>query len=258
MSLWLGGLSALLIAVPRATRTLAESDRSALLSALLVRFSVVALCCVAALALTGVVQAIVELGALDALVHTGFGRAILVKVALLLLLAFAGYQNRNRLMPAIAAAAEAGRRTGRAGVRLRKNLRLEVGGIAAVLIASSMMVGYAPPSDAQGGPVSGTVTFGADYLEYTVGPATVGSNELHLYLFDADDGSQVDPREVTASARLPDQDVGPLPIDLRKAGPGHYVAPAASFGIAGNWTVDVAVRTSRFDQDDVDIDVPIR
>jgi copper transport protein len=258
MSLWLGGLVALLLALPRATGALAEGDRSALLSSVLIRFSVIALGCVAALAVTGVVQAIVELGDPDALVHTGFGRAILVKVALLLALAFAGYLNRNRLMPAIAAAAAAGRSTGRPGLRLRANLRMEVGGIAAVLIASSMMVGYAPPADIQGGPASGTVTFGGDYLEYTVEPATVGSNELHLYLFDAADGSQVDPKEVTASARLSDQDVGPLPIDLRKAGPGHYVAPAASFGIAGSWTVDVAVRTSRFDQDDVDIDVPIR
>jgi copper transport protein len=258
MSLWLGGLAALLLAVPRATGTLAEGERSALLAAVLVRFSAVALACVAALAVTGVVQAIVELGDVEALVHTGFGRAILVKVGLLLLLAFAGYMNRSRFMPAVAAAAAAGRSTGRAGLRLRANLRLEVGGIAAVLIASSMMVGYAPPADTQGGPVSGTATFGGDYLEYTVEPATVGANELHLYLFDADDGSQVDPKEVTASARLPDQDVGPLPLDLRKAGPGHYVAPAASFGIAGAWTVDVAVRSSRFNQDDVDIDVPIR
>ena len=120
-----------------------------------------------------------------------------------------------------------------------------------------MMVGYAPPSEAQAGPVSGSQTVGANYLEYTVEPATVGSNELHLYLFDSDDGSQVDPKELTATASLESADVGPLELELRKAGPGHYVAPRADFGIEGDWTVDITVRTSRFDQDEVGIEIPI-
>jgi copper transport protein len=62
---------------------------------------------------------------------------------------------------------------------------------------------------------------------------------------------------MTATASLTSEDVGPIDLDLRKAGPGHYVAPAASFGISGDWTLEIAIRTSRFDQNDVDVDVPI-
>ena len=56
----------------------------------------------------------------------------------------------------------------------------------------------------------------------------------------------------------PDRGIGPLEPDLRHAGPGHYVAPAAEFGAPGDWTVTVTVRTSRFDEDAAELEVPIR
>jgi len=257
MTLWLGGLAALLLAVPAATSRIDEGERSGLLLATLQRFSPLALACVAALAVSGTVRAIIEVGSFSALVDTGFGRAVVVKAVVLLVLIGLGYANRNRLMPAIAERAAASQLTGGPGRRLRTNLRFEVAGIAVALLAASMMVGYAPPSEAASGPVSGSETVGLNYLEYTIEPATVGANEIHLYLFDSDDGSQVDPKELTATASLASADVGPLDIDLRKAGPGHYVSQRADFGIKGDWTVEVTVRTSRFDQDDVEIDVPI-
>lgn len=258
MTLWLGGLAAMLLALPAATAAVEPEERSGVLSTALRRFSPLALACVLALAVSGTVQAIIEVGSFGALLDTGFGRAVVAKALILAVLAGLGYANRSRLMPAIERLAAAAQPTGTPGRRLRSNLRLEVAGIAVALAAASMMAGYAPPSDAASGPVSGSVTAGDNYLEYTVEPATVGANQLHLYLFASDDGSQVDPRELTASASLGSADVGPLELDLRKAGPGHYVAPRADFGIKGDWTVDVAVRTSRFDQDEAEFEVPIQ
>jgi len=257
MSIWLGGLVALVAAVPAGTRRLPAPVRSGVVSGCLGRFSPLALGSVIALALTGTVQAVVEVGSFPALVDTGFGRAVLAKILLLGVLVGLGWSNRNRLMPAIRRLAESRSALGKIGRRLRDNLRIEVAAIAVVLAVSSLLVGYAPSSDTAEGPVSGEVTVGDAYLEYTVEPATVGSNQLHLYLFDADDGSQLDPKEVTAVAALPDRDIGPLDIDLRKAGPGHYTTSAADFGVPGDWRVSVAVRTSRFDQDEADFDVPI-
>lgn len=257
MSVWIGGLASLLVGVAGATARLRADRRSTLLHAALARFSPLALGSVVALALTGALQAIFELGSVPALIETGFGRAVLIKVVLLVGLAVLGYLNRNRIIPRLAELASGARSPGGPGVLLRRNLRLEVGGIAAVLAATAVLVGYAPPAELASGPVSGSVTLGDAYLEYTVDPATVGSNDVHIYLFDADDGTQLDPREVTADATLPDHDVGPIEIDLTRAGPGHYVARGAPFGINGDWTVDVHVRSSRFDEDDARLEVPI-
>jgi hypothetical protein len=42
-----------------------------------------------------------------------------------------------------------------------------------------------------------------------------------------------------------------------KAGPGHYVVPAADFGVAGKWQVRFIGRVSEFDQYETAFEVPI-
>ena len=59
MAIWLGGLAALLLALPAATRALQGPDRSRLLAAVLARFSQVALIAVAVILATGLLQAYV-------------------------------------------------------------------------------------------------------------------------------------------------------------------------------------------------------
>lgn len=274
MAVWLGGLVALLAAVPRGTGALETGERPALLGDLLGRFPPIALWSVIALAAGGIVQAVVEVGSFPALVEDGFGRAVLVKAALLLALAGLGWHNRNRLIPAIARIAGKGdadrgggaepapptRTLGSVGRRLRANLRAETGLIAAALVAAALMVGYQPPADEASGPISGSETLtgiGDALLEYTIEPGSQGPNAVHLYLFDGQDGSPRQPREITASISLPEKEVGPLELDLRRSGPGHYTAPNADFTIPGDWELTIAVRTSKFDQDETKIEVRI-
>ncbi len=103
MSAWLGGLAFLLAAVPAATRALAPPERTRLLAAALRRFSSLALLSVLALAATGTLQAIFEVRTPSALFDTAFGRAVLVKAALLLALIALGALNRRRVVPALEA-----------------------------------------------------------------------------------------------------------------------------------------------------------
>lgn len=257
MCIWLGGLVALAFVLPRSTATLPLEERPGLLAANLARFSPLALGSVTAIAITGTAQAIVEVGSFPALVETAFGRAVLVKIAIFAVLVGLGWLNRSRLLPAVRRIAESASGLGGTGRRLRASLRTEVGLIATVLVATAFLVGYPPSSEQATGPVSGSTPVGDALLEYTVEPATVGVNQVHLYLFDADDGSQLDPKEVEATASLPDRDVGPIDLDLRRAGPGHYTTGDAQLGIAGDWQIAVIVRTSRFDQDEADLTVPI-
>ncbi|MEA2425711.1 MAG: copper transport protein, partial [Thermoleophilaceae bacterium] len=85
-TLWLGGLVALLVAVPAATRHLDGPDRTRLLAGVLTRFSRIALAGVAVLLTTGVLQGLEEVRHLHLLTSTAFGRAVLIKFCLLLVL----------------------------------------------------------------------------------------------------------------------------------------------------------------------------
>jgi copper transport protein len=259
MGLWFGGLAALLTVLPAATRGLEPPERSAALAACLARFSPIALGSVLALVASGTVQSIVYLGPLADLLDTGFGRAVLIKATLLIALVGLGALNRRRLLPGLERVAARREAPGQTGVLLRRSLRAEVLLIAGALGVTAALVASQPPADAVSGPVSGSSTLGDAVLDYTVDPARPGSNEMHLYLFDAEDGSQFDSaKEVTASLEQAEMGIGPIEAELRRAAPGHYVAPDAPFGVPGDWTVEIAMRVSRFSESRVTFEVPIK
>ena len=100
-------------------------DRTRLLTAVVSRFSGMALIAVAALVAAGVLQAVLELDAVDDLWDTGFGRAVLVKSAAGGRARRARALNRRRTVPGLAPRAPA-RGARRAGHLLRRALRVEL------------------------------------------------------------------------------------------------------------------------------------
>jgi copper transport protein len=259
MSLWLGGLVALVAVLPTATRRLASPDRTRLLAATLARFSPLALAAVIALLVTGVIQALVEVRTVAHLFDTAFGRCVLVKIVLLLALIGLGAYNRRRSVPRLRARAEQGARPGHAGLLLRRALRAEVALIAVVLAVTAALSAYPPSITVAGGPVSRTATVGPAQLQMTVDPARVGANQVHLYLIDPRSGAQFDgAKEVDVDALQAAKGIGPLHEQASKAGPGHYVVPDALLGVPGTWTLWVTVRVSDFDEFEAKVLVPIR
>jgi copper transport protein len=260
VSVWLGGLAALLFVLPAATRALEPPDRSRLLAANLARFSPIALLCVAVILLTGLGQAYAYVRDLDNLLETAYGRAVLIKFLLLVgLLVPLGAYNRRRSVPRLELIAAGGEAPGRVGLILRRALRGEVALIVVVLGVTAALAGYAPAAMVQSGPFSGSAALGPAELEATVDPARVGSNQVHLYLFDARSGAQFSPIEqLEATATLPEKSIGPLPLEARRAGPGHYTVQGAMLGVAGDWQLEVTVRVSAFDQYTAGLEVPIR
>jgi len=91
---WIGGLGALMAAA---------GARRALLATALPRFSRLAGWCVATLAASGVLNAVIRLGSAHDLIGTGYGRILIAKTALLLILAALGAHIRRRILPAVAA-----------------------------------------------------------------------------------------------------------------------------------------------------------
>jgi copper transport protein len=259
VGVWLGGLVTLLAAVPRATRELESTDRTRLLAAVLARFSQLALWAVGLILLTGLIQAYVMVRHPHALLDTAYGRAVLIKFALLMLLIGLGAYNRRRSVPELKRLAARDAAPGRAGALLRRALRTEVAVLVVVLGVTGALAAYAPATTAQTGPYSSSATAGPAEIEITVDPATVGSNQIHLYLFDARSGAQFNQaKEIQVSATETDRGIGPLDLAPQKAGPGHYIVPAALLNVPGSWKIEVTVRTSKFDEYVKDFDVQIR
>ncbi len=259
MSAWVGGLALLLLVVPAATRQLDPPDRTRLLALLVTRFSTLALTAVAALLATGVAQSVLHLDALSDLVDTAFGRAILVKSALFVALIALGAYNRRRSQPALTRLAAGGEAPGRAGGVLRRTLRAEIVLMAVVLAVTAALVAYSPSADTPSGPLSDTADFGPARIELTVDPARAGTNEVHVYLFDKRTGAQYDrPRRLTIAAVEPELDIGPIELDVRKAGPGHYTVARADLAPAGDWSLVVRAPVSDFQELRTAIEVPIR
>jgi copper transport protein len=258
MSAWVGGLIALVVAVPTATRALDPTERTALLSTTLSRFSAVALASVAALVASGTAQSIVHLRSFGDLVDTAFGRAVLIKTIILVALVGLGALNRQRSLPRLRAAAAAGATPGAVGRVLRTTLRAEVALVVVVLGVTAALVSYPPPSALSAGPFSESVRTGPLEVELTVDPARIGANAVHVYLFRAADGAPFTAtKELTVEARLPSKSIGPLTATVHRAGPGHYVADALTLAPAGKWRVTVTDRVSDFDEYTASFSVPV-
>jgi copper transport protein len=239
----------MLVALPAATRELAPPDRTRLLAGALSRFSPLALACVCVILASGLVQAYVWVRTPAHLLDTAYGRAVLIKFCLLLVLIGLGAFNRRRSVPELARLAAAGATPGRAGVLLRRALRTEVAVIVVVLGVTAALSSYAPSTEAYNGPVNVSGRVGPAQLEMTVDPARVGDNQIHLYLLNPKDGSQfTGAKEVDVSAMMPSKGIGAIQQTAVKAGPGHYIDSGALLGVPGQWHLTVTVRTSEFDE----------
>jgi copper transport protein len=258
-SMWVGGIACLLLALPAATRLLEPADRSRLLLATLVRFSPLALAAVITIAVTGVLQAYIDVRSLHALLHTTYGALILVKTGLLSALICLGWVNRERVIPALERIVGAGASPGGVGLLLRRNLRGESLLMLCVFGVTAALITYAPPIDLASGPYSTTTTLGPAELEMTVEPARAGLNTVHLYLIDAKTGVQfTQTKELTATARLPSKGIGPLPLHPSVAGPGHYILNSAVLSPGGTWNIEIVDRVSEFEQFSRVVKVPVR
>ncbi len=258
-SVWVGGIVCLLVAVPAATRRLEGAERTGLLLGTLSRFSPLALASVVAIGITGVTQAYIDVRTLDALVTSTYGLLVLAKSVLFLGLVALGWVNRERLLPALRRLAAAATTPGGAGVLARRSLRTELVLMTCVFGVTAALVSYAPPVDVAAGPFSTNTKLGAAELEMTVEPAHVGPNTVHLYLIDARTGAPFTAtKELTASARLPAKDIGPLPLKATLAGPGHYILNSAVLSPGGEWQITVIDRVSEFESSSRVVKVPIR
>ncbi|MEU8172738.1 copper resistance protein CopC [Microbispora hainanensis] len=259
MALWLGGLVTLALCV------LAPAGRRdpGLLSLepALPRFSRLALLCFAVIAVTGLYLSWRQVGTWGALGATGFGRLLLVKLAVVLGVLALAYGSRRFVQRR-----DRARRVPldpRAAVRrLRHSVAGEVVLGIAVVSITAVLVDTAPARTSYAPPVDTTVPFPAaaavnasgpygglrgGSIQVKIEPARPGGNTADIYLTGRD-GRLVPVPEISGALESRDRSVPALPVTVTAAEPGHYVAGSMSIPYPGEWALRLDIRVSDFDE----------
>jgi copper resistance protein D len=138
--IWLGGLVPLLWVVARAQRSRSQ-EWVLLLRGALPQFSHMGYAAVAFVALTGIINTILLVGSIDGLTGTAYGRVLLLKIALFLLLVTVATVNRLVLVPRISREKKAS--TGTAALLWTVGIE-QLLGLAIIVVVS--VLGTLPPA----------------------------------------------------------------------------------------------------------------
>jgi copper transport protein len=240
-ALWIGGLVGLVLSV----RALA--GREVLAAQTLARFSTLAGGALLAVAASGTFLAWRVLGSWSGLVETAYGRLLLTKVAIALVVAAVGGWNRWRVLPAVRTAAVFGDRE-RAALAVTRTVRVEAVLLVALLGVTGFLVNQSPrpaPVTAPSGNTGvGAATAGDLRVLAVMHPQRTGTNTLLVQVQDAAGEPYDAPDHPVVELRTDGLDVGEVALTPIGAGTyrGQVVVPRA-----GAWEVQVSLRLSRFD-----------
>lgn len=259
MTVWVGGIAALLVVVPSILRAAPADRRGPLLAGVAGRFSRIAIWAVGAVALSGAVQGYVLERHLSALVDTAHGRAVLIKTVLLIVIAIVATRNHHVTVPRLRA--EATTDAEGAGRALRRLVRAEALLLLLVFGVTGALSTYQPAVAIPPGPARDTVTLGPLRAVVTTTPARIGVNAVRIVLTDPRTGRPfTGGRAVELAEELPGQDAAALQqtATASPAEPGVYAVEGAPLTAAGEWRVSLTVRVSDFDQYDGRFDLRVR
>ncbi|MEU9701333.1 copper resistance protein CopC [Streptomyces sp. NPDC047981] len=105
------------------------------------------------------------------------------------------------------------------------------------------------PFDTGGVNGKGTVRLSLD-------PGRTGANALHVFI-DGPDSRPLDVPELKVAFTLKAKSIGPLPVVPDRIQAGHWSASGVQIPMAGEWQIQVTVRTSDIDQTTIDKNVKI-
>lgn len=255
-AVWFGGLIAVVVAVGRRRR----DDEPIEAAEAIADFSGWAALSAGALIVAGIVLSWIEVGSVEALTTTLYGRLLLAKVALVAVALVAAAWNRFRLVPRVAAASleEPAVDDGASWGTLLRLVKLEIALIAVVLMVTAVLSNVTPAKDAvDSGPVTVTAPLGKGTVDVTVDPAKAGRNDIHIYVFDRSgrpddryDGAQV-------SLALPSKGLGPFDRTPVDAGNGHFQLVATDLPLAGTWSLTLTVKPDRFTEQKATVTFPV-
>jgi len=240
-SLWIGGLIGLLVV----WATLGSGRRLAGLQVVVPRFSRVALGSVLLVLATGIWAAILHLPTLSSLWQTSYGKALIVKVAILLGALLLGATNNRFTVPRLAVADREPVGAERASTTLRSLVSLEIVIVVCVIFVAGVLSSLAPPSKALAaigsgtmrvgpGPVTSVVNRQGYRLEFRVSPnRATALNAFSLRI--TKNGVPVSNADVTAAFTMLDMEMGQQGYKLDETSPGVYARSAPALVMVGHW-----------------------
>jgi copper transport protein len=232
--LWLGGAFVLVCA----GRSVLTTDEGAALAR---RFSTIAGFAVGIVVATGVAQSLKLADGLDDLTATDWGRLLMTKIVLVVVvIAIAGVSRWLLLNDG-------------AGSIMRTLVVEVVVGIAIVGLAAAM-VGQPPRPVVAAEPFTATLTGNDVIAALTVTPSVVGENEVHIVVTPPG-GSLTEVVGVTARVSLP-AEIPASPVTLERLGPNHY-SGVVTFPRAGEWTFEIVVQVTESETALLSTTVPV-
>jgi len=213
------------------------------------RFSILGIVSVGTLLVTGIVNTYYLVGSVPAMLHTDYGRLLLIKIALFLAMVAIATVNRFRLTPQllqqnnVTASRDALR-------QLRRNAAIEVLA-GAIVIAIVGALGTLPPAihAAHQHPTYEAVPADAAFVhihlvegmaDVTIRPGRIGPARAIIRLWDENFAS-LDARQVSLTLTAPGATGKPTTLPAVQRRDGAWQVDGIALSAPGNWTVSVGV-----------------
>jgi copper transport protein len=262
---WIGGLLALVGIVPAGLQALVPGTgaRTRLLARLLAHFSLIALVSVLLLVVTGTVQAVIQLGSVDAFLTSSYGRALALKSILFVLLLCLGAYHLLSVSPRMNAFAErtdeqegAGSlAAGKLQRAFRRTVRTEAFLMVVLLLVVGGLTSLSPPppgrvASSPGGPFIRQGQVASLSYQLVINPGKVGENTIEVVLSDTHGKPIQGADAVIVRLRMLEMEMGVQEADLHPVvkQPGHYATTDSSLSMAGQWQLTLLVRRRGFDE----------
>ncbi|MGP9810958.1 copper resistance CopC/CopD family protein [Rhodopseudomonas sp. NSM] len=243
LAMWIGALVPLAVAVGT-DRAPADTLR---------RFSRAIPVAIAALLISGVVLGAIQLGRVEALWRSDYGRILIAKLALVALLLLVALWNRLRVTPQFAAG------DGRAGPALRRMIAAELVLVIAILGVVGLWRFTPPPRDAAA--VAEQAVIAHVHTEramanVTLTPGRAGPIEIAVTLQTPDEAPLL-AQALTVTLANPDAGIEPASAEAQRQPDGAWQV-RMSAPLPGRWTLTLGILISDFDKVTIETSVVIR
>ncbi|MER9181071.1 copper resistance CopC/CopD family protein [Mesorhizobium sp. M0482] len=245
IAIWSGALAPLGLALKR------QPDKA---GPLLRRFSRAILFVVAVLAAAGIVLAVIQVQTPSALVHTAYGRLLLLKLVLLVLLFTLAAVNRFKLTaPAEAGETEVQR-------RLARSIAIEVLIVLAIFGVAAGWRFTPPPralAIAAAQPASVHIHTLQAMADLSIAPGHTGPVAASIFIMTGDFGP-LDAKQVTLVLSKPDSGIEPIKRPATNPGDGTWRVDDLVIPVAGRWTARLNILVSDFEMVKIEAPIDIR
>lgn len=258
---WVGGVFAFVLAGILATRVFVPGtgDRTRMVSALISRFSLIAIISVILLAITGVVAAVAQIGTWEALFSSDYGRALIVKLCLFgVLLLFGAFHQRilgKRLKIFAARNDEEGGASSLGAGKLQRTFQTSLRNEAVFAILLLLVVGVMtslspPPPTANAGD---QMLYQGQMADLTyrlaISPGKAGPNNFELSLTDEQGQPVTSANYIVLRFTHMDMDMGVQLLEFTPIAdkPGHYQSSGTVLSMLGRWEIGALVQRAGVD-----------